>query len=873
MPLEIPESPPRAAAPASPADRPAGAGPAAPRTPPGHRGVAANPLAKAVLWAALPALLLTPALLWLSRGYEGQLADEERVRVQRTLELHAGAVQRSVDRIEGKLESLALFVSGQIAGDREIDDGQFATFAAGLHASSTWIRAFEVVRGGIITQVYPLAGNETVRGYNLLTDARPPIGGDVVRAEKTGRITMTGPIDLLQGGLGVIIRRPLPRTSAAPARLVAVVLNIEPLLAEAGLRPEDAGEVQFALRGGAGGVFFGSPAVFAGRPVTRRLVLPDGAWEIGARPRAGWQASMGGAVLRFRLTGATMIGLLCLVIFMLGYGRANLARIVRERTDDLRRELAARREAQELLQRNFALIEAVTEGTDDTVFAKDRQGRYQMMNSAGARFLGRNRADIIGRTDADLFAAETATAIMADDRRVMESGRVQTIEEPLTAGGVTRFMQATKAAWRDERGAVVGVVGIARDITELKRAEQTLRASEATLRGVFGAAPVGLGILENRIHRTVNAWWCEKFGYTEAELVGRSTRILYETDEEFERVGRALYAAGRAGIASVESRMRGRDGTVHDVVLTAAPVRPGDPAAGTVAIIHDITERKQAERAIRELNASLEQRVAARTAELAVARDRAEEADRLKSAFLATMSHELRTPLNSIIGFTGIILQGLAGPLSGEQSRQLEMVRGSARHLLSLINDVLDISKIEAGQLQVSRAPFDLRASIDKVVGIVRPLAEKKGLALVVELAPGIGPAVNDERRVEQVLLNLLNNAVKFTEQGEVRLTAILGRDHSVVLAVRDTGIGIKPEDLATLFQPFRQIDTGLSRQHEGTGLGLAICRRLADLMGGRIEAASEWGRGSVFTVTLPIDDAPGGPPAAVPPGDAQPLP
>jgi signal transduction histidine kinase len=262
---------------------------------------------------------------------------------------------------------------------------------------------------------------------------------------------------------------------------------------------------------------------------------------------------------------------------------------------------------------------------------------------------------------------------------------------------------------------------------------------------------------------------------------------------------------------------------------------------------------------LEELVKQRTQEVESTLRELGVAKERAEAADRLKSAFLATMSHELRTPLNSIIGFTGIILQGLAGPLHPEQRKQLEMVRESARHLLALIGDVLDISKIEAGQLEVRNDPFELQASVAKVTGIVRPLAEKKGLTLQVELPSESCVVVSDARRVEQVLLNLLNNAVKFTERGGVTLMAEVGPDgrHSSPSALRvsiaDTGVGIKPEDLGQLFQPFRQIDAGLSRQHEGTGLGLAICRRLADLLGGEVHAASEWGRGSIFTLTLPM--------------------
>ena len=305
----------------------------------------------------------------------------------------------------------------------------------------------------------------------------------------------------------------------------------------------------------------------------------------------------------------------------------------------------------------------------------------------------------------------------------------------------------------------------------------------------------------------------------------------------------------RGGTHRRELQFKRKDGRVCWCRLMVRALDPSDPGQGIVGVVEDVTEERAAAEALLD------------------AKQRAESADRLKSAFLATMSHELRTPLNSIIGFTGIVLQGLAGPLNEEQSKQLGMVRDSARHLLALINDVLDISKIEAGELVVGSEPFDLQRSIDKVAGIVRPLAEKKGLALRVEVEPGIGQMTSDARRVEQVLLNLLGNAIKFSEAGSVTLRAEvvdgfrLDAQHLPVEAVRlvvaDTGIGIKPGDMDLLFTPFRQIDSTLSRQHEGTGLGLAICRRLATLMGGRIEARSEWGKGSVFTVTLPLQTSP----------------
>jgi len=260
-----------------------------------------------------------------------------------------------------------------------------------------------------------------------------------------------------------------------------------------------------------------------------------------------------------------------------------------------------------------------------------------------------------------------------------------------------------------------------------------------------------------------------------------------------------------------------------------------------------LLERKKAEDQIRRY-----------AAQLKVAKEQAQEADRLKSAFLATMSHELRTPLNSIIGFTGMLLMGLVGPLNDEQTKQLGMVRSSARHLLDLINDVLDISKIEAGEVEIVREPFDVREAIEKVVQTVTPLADKKGLALVAQVASGVGQITSDRRRVEQILINLVNNAVKFTEAGQVTVLAdpisdvVPPSQSEIRLQVVDTGIGIKREDMDTLFGVFRQIDTGLTRQHEGTGLGLSICKKLVEMLGGEIGVESEWGVGSTFTFTLP---------------------
>jgi len=242
--------------------------------------------------------------------------------------------------------------------------------------------------------------------------------------------------------------------------------------------------------------------------------------------------------------------------------------------------------------------------------------------------------------------------------------------------------------------------------------------------------------------------------------------------------------------------------------------------------------------------------------ELLKERDRAEQADQLKSAFLATMSHELRTPLNSMIGFTGILLQKLAGPLNSEQEKQLSMVQQSARHLLALINDVLDISKIEAGELNIIKEPVDVLTSLQSAISLMKKTAEEKGLELTSDLAPDTGQVIGDRRRLEQIMLNLLSNAIKFTETGSITVSSSI-QQGMVRISIKDTGIGIEKEKMDILFKPFHQIDTGTTRKHEGTGLGLSISKKLVELHGGSISLTSEPGVGSEFVILLPALEQP----------------
>jgi PAS domain S-box-containing protein len=285
---------------------------------------------------------------------------------------------------------------------------------------------------------------------------------------------------------------------------------------------------------------------------------------------------------------------------------------------------------------------------------------------------------------------------------------------------------------------------------------------------------------------------------------------------------------------------------------------PRSPVQADLELIKQVTdlasvaiEHDRAAEGLRRARDELEERVRERTAELVQANKRLEELDRLKSQFLATMSHELRTPLNSIIGFTGILRQGLAGPVNDEQKKQLGLVFGSAKHLLSLINDLLDLSRIEAGKVEIEREPFNLVEVVDDVIQNLTPIAGQKNIRLASDLPGSLIQMLGDRKRCFQVLLNLANNAVKFTDRGEVRISAHT-EGEQVRVCVADTGIGIKPEQIGMLFEAFRQLDGTAKRVYEGTGLGLHLCRRLLELMSGQIRVESEFGRGSRFTFVMP---------------------
>lgn len=384
------------------------------------------------------------------------------------------------------------------------------------------------------------------------------------------------------------------------------------------------------------------------------------------------------------------------------------------------------------------------------------------------------------------------------------------------------------------------------EIGERTRTEKALVKSETMYRDLVESANSIILRWTSKGEITfINKFAQQFFGFNTDEIIGRN--IIGSIVPEIETSGRNIsnlvddiVKNPTAYAGNVNENVK-KNGQRVWVAWTNRPLT--DEKGQLVEILSigtDITKLVEAENELRKTMAELDR-----------AKERAESADRLKSAFLATMSHELRTPLNSIIGFTGIIIQRLVGPLNDEQDKQLKMVYNSAKHLLDLINDVLDISKIEAEQLKVVSETFNLRDSVEKIIKSSQPLADKKGINLSVSIAPEVGEINSDRRRVEQIMLNLISNAVKFTEHGFVSMNCEI-KDDKVIIAVEDSGIGIKQEDMGILFNAFQQIETGITRKYDGTGLGLSICKKLAHLLDGEIFVESKWGAGSTFSLILP---------------------
>ena len=527
--------------------------------------------------------------------------------------------------------------------------------------------------------------------------------------------------------------------------------------------------------------------------------------------------------------------------------------------------ISERKRTEEALRESEAKYKELVENAHSIIIKLDTEGRITYFNEYAQQFFGFKEEEIIGKSAIDTIVPKVEST--GRDMDEMLAGIYEdpnkhaiNINENIKKNGDLVWIVWYNNALYDKEGNKTGHIAIGTDITEQRKAEQALRESEQ--RWVTTLASIGDAVIATDIMGKItfmNPVAEALTGWNRRDAIHRPIRSVFNIINEqtrqnaenpVEKVLGSGLIAGRMGNAILICP----DGREVPVDHSGAPIKTEDGRiTGVVLVFRDITERKVAEEVVRNYSLSLEETVKKRTAELEAAKERAESADRLKSAFLATMSHELRTPLNSIIGFSGIMLQEKAGALNQEQKKQLGIVQNSGRHLLSLINDILDLSRIEAGQLAIDYEYFDFQEVVVNVKEMVEPSAISKGLSFNISGVHEIGEIRSDKQRIKQILLNLVNNAIKFTEAGSISIRC-RRNNNFVTIEIADTGIGIKKENIDKLFNPFIRIESDLTRKYEGSGLGLSICRKLLEKLHGEITVNSEYGAGSAFTITFPVE-------------------
>jgi PAS domain S-box-containing protein len=511
------------------------------------------------------------------------------------------------------------------------------------------------------------------------------------------------------------------------------------------------------------------------------------------------------------------------------------------------REITEQKRTEEKLRESQNYNRGLIEASPDALVTVDPDYVITDVNEQMVKLAGYTRKQLVGSPFHDLFTDPDRAK--AGVQKTLKENLVTNYELVLRKRSGQKIPVSFNAGtFFDTTGKVRGVFAAARDITEQKKLEERIRESQNYNRGLIESSIDALVTTDPLgVITDVNRQMEQLTGVPRETLVGTPIKNYFTDPQRAEDGVRRTLADDK--LTNFELTLRARSGGTTDVSYNATTFRDTEGRLkGVFAAARDITEQ-------RRLQVQLEQR----NRELEVQNLRVQEANRLKSEFLANMSHELRTPLNGIIGFSDFIATGKAGALNHQQKEYLGDIQNSGRHLLQLINDVLDLAKVESGKMELLPEAFSPAKAVNEVCSVLKPMAEAKHLVIKTVVSPRLETMRLDPRRFRQVLYNLLSNAVKFTDEaGHVDIAVQPHGDKMIELRVRDTGIGIKKEDLKRLFTEFEQLDSGAARKYQGSGLGLALTKKLVELQGGAITVESEVGKGSTFTVLLPHSARPG---------------
>ncbi|NUN66008.1 PAS domain S-box protein [Pseudanabaena biceps] len=491
--------------------------------------------------------------------------------------------------------------------------------------------------------------------------------------------------------------------------------------------------------------------------------------------------------------------------------------------------------------------ERVVAASTDAIILYDSKYVYQMVNPAYLAWHGKQQQEILNHSIEEILGEKSFQDTIQPQLDRSLAGEIQRYEDWFDyQDGIRRFVSVTYSPYIEIDGNITGVLASLHDLTQIKQAEESLRKSEERLRRYFDQPLLGMAISNaDKSWQDVNDCFCQMLGYSHDEMLQKNwAELTHHDDLEANIINFNKAIAGEIDGYVMDKRFIRKNGESIHTIISAQCFRNLDQTLNFfVLMVQDISDRKRAEVQLQLTNEELSR------------------ATRLKDEFLANMSHELRTPLNAILGMTETMQEEIFGSINERQRKALQTVERSSEHLLSLINDILDVAKIESGQIELELIPTDLASLCKSSLAFIKQQALKKRIQLEIKIPKNLPEQILDERRIRQVLINLLNNAMKFTPEGG-RITLEVRKqidEESLVnprewcrFAVIDTGIGIAPENINKLFQPFIQIDSALNRQYAGTGLGLALVKRIAELHGGKVTLISELGVGSCFMVDLP---------------------
>ncbi|MCL1931744.1 MAG: PAS domain-containing protein [Treponema sp.] len=481
-------------------------------------------------------------------------------------------------------------------------------------------------------------------------------------------------------------------------------------------------------------------------------------------------------------------------------------------------------------------LQTVFDSLPDIVFCKDLDLRYTQCNKVSEEYTGIKETDLVGKNDIEtgIFPVEIAERVMEADHAALRGKYQKHITEEMVPyrDGIMRTLETVRSPLMQD-GVVTGLIVIARDITERKKVERQLELQTTVLTTLFDSIPDVIFTMDTSLRFTqCNKSFLEHFGLSKEDIINKGEDglgISAELTEDHNDWNRKVINERRKFV--FEERIPAVNGTTPLYETVKAPLVLDGKIIGLLGIAHDITRRKEMEEA-------------------------ALSASRSKSAFLANMSHEIRTPMNSIIGFSELALDSEASPKTREYLTKIQI---NAEWLLQIINDILDISKIESGRMELENIPFDMHELFESCRTLIMPKAIEKGLSLQFYAEPSVGKRpLGDPTRLRQIFVNLLSNAVKFTNSGTVKVFTEIKQQREKTVTyhfeIKDSGIGMTNEQIKKIFEPFIQAETGTTRKYGGTGLGLAISKNFIELMGGRLTVESAPGVGSKFSFDLTFD-------------------